>query len=83
MSQQIFILSAGAYDGYRAPFSNTPNSGYGQTQFNTPRDYSNSTYQRVRIRLSLLVFFLNIFSSSTLYSLIIHWFSINIMALAA
>lgn len=36
----------GGYDGYRAPFPNTPNTGYGQTQFNTPRDYSNSTYQR-------------------------------------
>ncbi|XP_030622701.1 caprin-1b [Chanos chanos] len=36
----------GAYDGYRAPFSNTSNSGYGQAQFNTPRDYSNSNYQR-------------------------------------
>ncbi|XP_057186525.1 caprin-1a isoform X2 [Triplophysa rosa] len=33
----------GGYDGYRAPF---PNTGYGQTQFSTPRDYSNSTYQR-------------------------------------
>ncbi|XP_056611276.1 caprin-1a [Triplophysa dalaica] len=33
----------GGYDGYRAPF---PNTGYGQTQFTTPRDYSNSTYQR-------------------------------------
>ncbi|XP_016421490.1 caprin-1-like isoform X4 [Sinocyclocheilus rhinocerous] len=36
----------GGYDGYRAPFPNTPNSGYGQTQFSTPRDYSNNTYQR-------------------------------------
>ncbi|XP_036399377.1 caprin-1-like isoform X3 [Megalops cyprinoides] len=36
----------GGYDGYRPPFSNTPNSGYGQTQFNTPRDYPNSNYQR-------------------------------------
>ncbi|XP_056135166.1 caprin-1a isoform X2 [Lampris incognitus] len=36
----------GGYDGYRPPFSNTPNSGYGQTQFNTSRDYSNNTYQR-------------------------------------
>ncbi|XP_043100011.1 caprin-1a isoform X2 [Puntigrus tetrazona] len=36
----------GGYDGYRAPFPNTPNTGYGQTQFNTPRDYSNNTYQR-------------------------------------
>ncbi|XP_052001822.1 caprin-1-like isoform X2 [Xyrauchen texanus] len=33
----------GGYDGYSAPF---PNTGYGQTQFSTPRDYSNSTYQR-------------------------------------
>ncbi|XP_042274793.1 caprin-1a isoform X1 [Thunnus albacares] len=36
----------GGYEGYRPPFSNAPNSGYGQTQYNTPRDYSNSTYQR-------------------------------------
>uniref|UniRef100_H3A2C9 Cell cycle associated protein 1 n=1 Tax=Latimeria chalumnae TaxID=7897 RepID=H3A2C9_LATCH len=36
----------GGYDGYRPSFSNTPNSGYGQSQFNTPRDYSNSSYQR-------------------------------------
>ncbi|XP_077178249.1 caprin-1 isoform X4 [Paroedura picta] len=35
---------AGGYDGYRASFSNTPNSGYTQAQFNAPRDYSN--YQR-------------------------------------
>ncbi|XP_066557041.1 caprin-1 [Amia ocellicauda] len=36
----------GGYDSYRPPFSNTPNSGYGQSQFSTPRDYSNSSYQR-------------------------------------
>ncbi|XP_072515935.1 caprin-1a isoform X2 [Salminus brasiliensis] len=36
----------GGYDGYRPPFPNTPNSGYGQTQFSTPRDYSSGTYQR-------------------------------------
>ncbi|XP_016888506.2 caprin-1b isoform X2 [Cynoglossus semilaevis] len=36
----------GAYEGYRPPFNNTPNSGYGQTQFHTPRDYSNGNYQR-------------------------------------
>ncbi|XP_039983972.1 caprin-1a isoform X2 [Xiphias gladius] len=36
----------GGYEGYRPPFSNAPSSGYGQTQFNAPRDYSNSTYQR-------------------------------------
>nr|XP_046244412.1 caprin-1a isoform X2 [Scatophagus argus] len=36
----------GAYEGYRPPFSNAPSSGYGQTQFNTSRDYSNNTYQR-------------------------------------
>nr|XP_057943248.1 caprin-1b isoform X2 [Doryrhamphus excisus] len=36
----------GAYDGYRPPFANTPNSGYGQSQFNSPRDYSNGNYQR-------------------------------------
>ncbi|XP_015231495.1 PREDICTED: caprin-1-like isoform X3 [Cyprinodon variegatus] len=35
----------GGYEGYRAPFSNAPSSsGYGQTQFNTSRDYS--SYQR-------------------------------------
>uniref|UniRef100_UPI003AAFC6D7 caprin-1b isoform X2 n=1 Tax=Centroberyx gerrardi TaxID=166262 RepID=UPI003AAFC6D7 len=36
----------GGYDSYRPPFANTPNSGYGQTQFSTPRDYSNGNYQR-------------------------------------
>ncbi|XP_013884655.1 caprin-1b isoform X2 [Austrofundulus limnaeus] len=36
----------GGYDGYRPAFASTPNSGYGQTQFNTPRDYSNGNYQR-------------------------------------
>ncbi|XP_014856263.1 PREDICTED: caprin-1-like isoform X3 [Poecilia mexicana] len=37
----------GGYEGYRAPFSNAPSSsGYGQTQFNASRDYSNSSYQR-------------------------------------
>ncbi|CAN9499102.1 unnamed protein product [Ophioblennius macclurei] len=36
----------GGYDGYRPPFANTSNSGYGQTQFSTPRDYSNGNYQR-------------------------------------
>uniref|UniRef100_A0A3Q1G8E6 Cell cycle associated protein 1b n=1 Tax=Acanthochromis polyacanthus TaxID=80966 RepID=A0A3Q1G8E6_9TELE len=36
----------GGYEGYRPPFANTSNSGYGQTQFNTPRDYSNGNYQR-------------------------------------
>ncbi|XP_029901869.1 caprin-1a isoform X2 [Myripristis murdjan] len=36
----------GGYEGYRPPFANTPNSGYGQTQFNTSRDYSSSSYQR-------------------------------------
>ncbi|XP_016300280.1 caprin-1 isoform X2 [Sinocyclocheilus anshuiensis] len=35
----------GGYDGYRPPF-NSANSGYGQTQFSVPRDYSNSGYQR-------------------------------------
>ncbi|XP_031798302.1 caprin-1 isoform X3 [Sarcophilus harrisii] len=34
----------GGYDGYRPSFSNTPNSGYTQSQFSAPRDYSN--YQR-------------------------------------
>uniref|UniRef100_A0A8C7NCX2 GPI-anchored protein p137 n=1 Tax=Oncorhynchus mykiss TaxID=8022 RepID=A0A8C7NCX2_ONCMY len=28
-------------DSYRSAFTNTPNSGYQQAQFNTPRDYSN------------------------------------------
>ncbi|XP_014904505.1 caprin-1b isoform X2 [Poecilia latipinna] len=36
----------GGYDGYRPPFASTPNSGYGQPQFNTPRDYPNGNYQR-------------------------------------
>ncbi|XP_026864602.1 caprin-1b isoform X1 [Electrophorus electricus] len=36
----------GSYDGYRPNFSGAPNSGYGQAQFNTARDYSNSNYQR-------------------------------------
>ncbi|RVE74462.1 hypothetical protein OJAV_G00022490 [Oryzias javanicus] len=37
----------GGFEGYRPPFSNTsPSSGYGQTQFNTNRDYSSSSYQR-------------------------------------
>ncbi|XP_039867278.1 caprin-1a isoform X1 [Simochromis diagramma] len=36
----------GGYEGYRPPFSNAPSSGYGQTPFNTSRDYSSSTYQR-------------------------------------
>uniref|UniRef100_H3DF38 Cell cycle associated protein 1b n=1 Tax=Tetraodon nigroviridis TaxID=99883 RepID=H3DF38_TETNG len=36
----------GGYDGYRPPFANAQNSGYGQNQFNTPRDYSNGNYQR-------------------------------------
>ncbi|XP_008061991.1 caprin-1 [Carlito syrichta] len=34
----------GGYDGYRPSFSNTPNSGYAQSQFSAPRDYSG--YQR-------------------------------------
>ncbi|KAL7992271.1 hypothetical protein Chor_016527 [Crotalus horridus] len=34
----------GGYDGYRPSFTNTPNSGYTQAQFNAPRDYPN--YQR-------------------------------------
>ncbi|XP_013981403.2 caprin-1 isoform X1 [Salmo salar] len=35
------------YDSYRSPFTNTPNSGYQQAQFNPPRDYSNGgNYQR-------------------------------------
>ncbi|XP_054896362.1 caprin-1b isoform X3 [Poeciliopsis prolifica] len=36
----------GGYDGYRPPFASTPNSGYGQPQFNTPRDYPNGSFQR-------------------------------------
>lgn len=38
---------SGAYEGYRPPFTNAPSSGYGPAQMNTPRDYSNSSYQRV------------------------------------
>uniref|UniRef100_A0A8D3E7I5 Cell cycle associated protein 1a n=1 Tax=Scophthalmus maximus TaxID=52904 RepID=A0A8D3E7I5_SCOMX len=38
--------SSGGYEGYRPPFSNAASGGYGQTQFNTSRDYSNGTYQR-------------------------------------
>ncbi|XP_029438316.1 caprin-1 isoform X2 [Rhinatrema bivittatum] len=34
----------GGYD-YRPAFPNTPNTGYSQSQFNAPRDYSNN-YQR-------------------------------------
>ncbi|XP_043981963.1 caprin-1b isoform X3 [Gambusia affinis] len=36
----------GGYDAYRPPFASTPNSGYGQPQFNTPRDYPNGSFQR-------------------------------------
>ncbi|XP_034047217.1 caprin-1a isoform X5 [Thalassophryne amazonica] len=36
----------GGYNGYRPPFSSTAGSGYAQTQFNTSRDYSSTTYQR-------------------------------------
>ncbi|KAG1944691.1 caprin-1b [Pimephales promelas] len=36
----------GGYDGYRPPFSNAANAGYGQTQFSSPRDYSNGSYPR-------------------------------------
>ncbi|XP_030620651.1 caprin-1a isoform X2 [Chanos chanos] len=36
----------GGYDGYRPAFPNAPNTGYGQTQFSAPRDYSSSSYQR-------------------------------------
>uniref|UniRef100_A0A1A7WV04 Cell cycle associated protein 1 n=1 Tax=Iconisemion striatum TaxID=60296 RepID=A0A1A7WV04_9TELE len=37
----------GGYEGYRPSFSNAPpTSGYGQTQFNASRDYSNNSYQR-------------------------------------
>lgn len=43
------LMSSGGYEGYRPPFSNAPSSGYGQTQFNTSRDYSSSTYQRVSL----------------------------------
>uniref|UniRef100_A0A8C7FDA8 Cell cycle associated protein 1 n=1 Tax=Oncorhynchus kisutch TaxID=8019 RepID=A0A8C7FDA8_ONCKI len=43
--EQVFFPCG--YDGYRPPFANTPNSGYQQAQFNTPRDYSNGgNYQR-------------------------------------
>jgi len=44
----LLLSSLSQGDGYRPPFSNAPNSGYGQNQFNTTRDYPNSTYQRVR-----------------------------------
>lgn len=40
---------SGGYEGYRPSFSNAPSSGYGQTQFNNSRDYSNNTYQRVSL----------------------------------
>lgn len=43
--KKLVSCSLGGYDGYRPSFSNTPNSGYTQPQFNAPRDYSN--YQRV------------------------------------
>ncbi|MEE6499302.1 hypothetical protein FKM82_003402 [Ascaphus truei] len=42
----------GAYDGYRPAFSNTPNSGYAQSQFSAPRDYTNN-YQRDDINKTL------------------------------
>lgn len=60
---KVFLFSGG-YDGYRPPFANTPNSGYGQTQFNTPRDYSNGNYQRVWKKHSDLT--LDLFTSSLL-----------------
>lgn len=43
--------SSGGYEGYRPAFSNAPSGGYGQTQFNNSRDYSNNTYQRVSLSL--------------------------------
>lgn len=36
----------GGYENYRPPFTNTPNSSYGQTQFTASRDFSNNGYQR-------------------------------------
>lgn len=36
----------GGYENYRPPFTNSPNSSYGQTQFTATRDFSNSGYQR-------------------------------------
>ncbi|KAF7664622.1 hypothetical protein LDENG_00171410 [Lucifuga dentata] len=39
-------LQSGGYESYRPPFSNTPRTGYGQTQFTASRDYSNNTYRR-------------------------------------
>lgn len=36
----------GGYENYRPPFTNAPNSSYGQTQFTASRDFSNSGYQR-------------------------------------
>uniref|UniRef100_H3CVH1 Cell cycle associated protein 1a n=1 Tax=Tetraodon nigroviridis TaxID=99883 RepID=H3CVH1_TETNG len=38
--------ASGGYEGYRPAFSNATSSSYGQTQFNSSRDYSNNTYQR-------------------------------------
>ncbi|XP_072321795.1 caprin-1a isoform X2 [Eucyclogobius newberryi] len=35
----------GGYENYRPPFTNAPNSNYGQTQFTASRDFSN-TYQK-------------------------------------
>lgn len=51
----IYIVPSGGYEGYRPPFSNAPSSGYGQTQFNTSRDYSNNTYQRVRSPFVIII----------------------------
>uniref|UniRef100_A0A665WHF6 Cell cycle associated protein 1a n=1 Tax=Echeneis naucrates TaxID=173247 RepID=A0A665WHF6_ECHNA len=45
-SGEAYTLLVWGYEGYRPPFSNAPSSGYGQTQFNTSREYSNNTYQR-------------------------------------
>ena len=46
--ETLYFCFVGGYnDNYRTPFPNTANSGYGQTQFNTPRDYPNGNYQRV------------------------------------
>lgn len=36
----------GGYENYRPPFTNAPNSSYGQTQFPASRDFTNNGFQR-------------------------------------
>ncbi len=55
-SLEVLFISGG-YDGYRPSFSNT---GYGQTQFSTPRDYSNCGYQRVSSTFDTINTFLSL-----------------------